>query len=115
MMKSARIAGILILLYAACFSGCASMFNSIDYVTVLQQAQPYSGQVRIRLGNGTARPGALFEMRVVKNEFGGLPQGEFMNQIKSEGAKHGANVMEFFCGAPGTTGERVCIVYGYRE
>jgi len=96
-------------------AGCASWFNKIDYVTIMHQSAPYTGPVQIRIGDGTAKAKALFEMRVQKNEFGGLPQGEFMEKIKMEGARYGANVLVFQCGAAGTTGQTVCIVYGYRE
>jgi len=95
--------------------GCASWFNKIDYVTVLRQSEPYKGPVEVRVGDGTPKARALFEMRVQKNEFGGLPQGEFMEEIKRKGAGYGANVLVFNCGAAGTTGQTVCVVYGYKE
>lgn len=105
------VTGILLI----SLSGCASWFNKIDNVTVLRKSQPYNGPVEIRVGDGTVKGKPLFEMRVQKNEYGGLPQGEFMEQIKMEGARYGANVLVFNCGAAGTTGQTVCIVYGYRE
>lgn len=81
----------------------------------MRQSSPYNGSVEVRVGDDTPKVKALFEMRVQKNEYGGLPQGEFMEQIKKKGASYGANVLVFQCGAAGTTGQTVCIVYGYKE
>jgi len=106
----------LIILAATVFTiSCASMFNKIDNVTVFQQAAPYNGPVQIRLGNGNVKSTVLFEMRIVKNEYGGMPRGEFLDEIKREAAKLGANVLIFKCGEAGTTGQRICIAHGYRE
>lgn len=97
------------------FTGCSLIFNKIDNITVFRQAEPFSGKVQIRLGNGVVKPSALFEMRVIKPNAVGAPKGEFLETIKREGAKHGANILVFECGGTGTSGQTICLVYGYRE
>lgn len=94
--------------------GCFSDLNKILSITTFRQAQPFNGPVEIRLPDDKPKLPVLFEMRIIKNEFGGLPHGEFLEELKQEGSRHGANTMVFQCGAPGTTGQTVCIIHGYR-
>jgi hypothetical protein len=89
--------------------GCAD----ITGVTVLKTAPPYAGEVEIRLAPDSSSAPVLFEMKT--NSSLQLPSDDILDKMKQEGAKLGANVLVFNCGAFGTVGEELCVARGHRE
>jgi hypothetical protein len=94
--------------------GCAG----IREVTMIRQAEPYTGPVEVRIASGGVWPSnspVLFEMKVFTDRFGGLPSQSVLDEVKARGAKLGANIVVFQCAAPGTVGGSWCVVRGFRE
>ena len=112
----ARVLAAL-LLVSFVVPGCIfreSYYQKIDSVVVLQKTPPYQGQVNVQLHPYAPQSPPIFEMRIVKNRYGGLPEQKFLEKIKLRGAELGANLMVFDCAPAGTQGQRICVARGYR-
>lgn len=97
------------------FSGCGMFKDTIRNVYVFESASPNTGPVEVRVTPQTSYGKLLFEETIIKNQYGGLPTKKFLEVIKEEGAKLGANVLIFQCAAIGSVGQGSCMVRGYSE
>jgi hypothetical protein len=109
---------LFVLLIASIFSIIGCLFEGqIGNLRIINEAPPYQGKVRVEVSTSRVPSDAdfLFEFQINTNNIGGLPDQDFLNEIKIKGAELGANILLFDCGSPGSVSENFCTVRGFRN
>jgi hypothetical protein len=106
-----RIRIFLLIIVIAVISGCVSA--GIHDLEIYTPASPNTGQIEVRFSKALGKL-PLFQFHYTKEGLhSGLPLGNEIQKIKTEGAKMGAILLVLDCPSPGVVGYGMCMVYGY--